>query len=339
MTNHNGAPDNSLDFDPNADYLKEVQGEGEGADAEASGEIPAVDPAFEAATIASVAEATDPSPDPVAEAQIAELHAELGVTVTGEENPTEAAAADSLADTGLLETADGLETAVETVSEDVVEPSHAAETENPVTETGAGLAEAAMVGAVAVAGVEQAIETIEKEPIDVTALNNKIVRMPSRQRSEAIADLSEEEISAITEELLRMSKLDDSFDRVYGMLSTFNKSERILQQPDTVEALKTILTNGRTHLYNVDRIITLPGVGEKVLANLEVRSGVIESSLNFFSNYTDKSSHESGLKVVTEMNLTIPELRTIAEGLKSKGDSYTRFVRHFGAGTIYPELR
>ena len=31
MTNHNGAPDNGLDFDPNADYLKEVQGEGEGA--------------------------------------------------------------------------------------------------------------------------------------------------------------------------------------------------------------------------------------------------------------------------------------------------------------------
>ena len=167
MINHNGALDNSLDFDPNADYLKEVQGEGEDAAVEASGEIPAVDPVFEAATIASVAEATDPSPDPVVEAQIAELNAELGVAVTGGENLAEAAAADALVDTGLLEVADGLENTVKTVTEDIVEPSHAADTENPVTVTRAGLVEAAVVGAVAVAGVENAIEGgLEKETVE-----------------------------------------------------------------------------------------------------------------------------------------------------------------------------
>ena len=127
MTNYNGAPDNSLDFDPNADYLKEVQGEGEGAAVEAGGEIPAVDPVLEATTIASVAESTDPAPDLLVEAQIAELNAELGVATTGGETPAEALTADSLASTGLLEVADGLNDTVNTVMEDVVVPSHEAD--------------------------------------------------------------------------------------------------------------------------------------------------------------------------------------------------------------------
>ena len=319
----------------------ETRGEGEVADTEAGGEIPAVDPVFEAATIASVAEATDPSPDPVAEAQIAELNVELGVTVTGGENLAEAAAADALVSTGLLEVADGLENTVKTVTEDIVEPPHSADTENPVTVTGAGIVEAAVVGAVAVAGVEKAIEAIEKEPIDVIALNNKIVHMPYLKRAEAIANLSEEEISAIAKHLLVIlhDGAGESFDRVYSMITTFNKSERILEQPETVEALKSIFTNTRIHLYNVGGIINLPGIGEKVLADSEVRNAIIESTTRFFSNYDDKSSHESGLRIVDEMKLSALELRAIAEGLKGKGDAYTRFVRHFGALTIYPELR
>lgn len=71
MTNLNGAPDNSLDFDPNANYLEEMK--------VANGEVSqdAVDPAFEVATLASVAETNNPAPDVNNESQIKALAAVL----------------------------------------------------------------------------------------------------------------------------------------------------------------------------------------------------------------------------------------------------------------------
>ena len=233
MTIHNGEPDNSLDFDPNADYLKEVQGERESAAVEASGEIPAVDLAFETATIASVAEATDPTPDHVAEAQIAELNAKLGVTVTGEENIAEAADADALVSTGLLEVADGLENTVKTVTEDIVEPSHSADTENPVTVT-----EAAVVGAVAVAGVEKAIEAIEKEPIDVIALNN-------RNKAET---MKVQNAAQLLDELRGLNKPETSGIDIYRKRSEVLYALKGVDTPEANELRRTVRDMEMPHI-------------------------------------------------------------------------------------------
>lgn len=80
MVNINGAPDNTLDFDPNANYLEEAR--------ERQSEVikERIDPSYEQSVLGSVAQSIDTTPDTVVEAHIAEIKDNLGVVslVSGE---------------------------------------------------------------------------------------------------------------------------------------------------------------------------------------------------------------------------------------------------------------
>lgn len=182
-------------------------------------------------------------------------------------------------------------------------------------------------------GVEQ------QEFIDATALNNRIVRIEDpRLKAEAIAALSGEEVAAVADKLLENSRAAyDPFNSVYGMLGTFNFDERILAQPETIEAVKNVFTGGDIHLYNVDRLVGIPVVSEAVFSDEGVHAAVVKSINNFFT-HADRSQAEIGLLMVDKLNIPSTELREIAENIKGNHDSYGAFFEHFGQRVLYPEL-
>jgi hypothetical protein len=181
--------------------------------------------------------------------------------------------------------------------------------------------------------------TEQQEFIDATALNNRIVRIEDpRLKAEAIAALSGEEIAAVADKLLENSTAAyDPFNSVYGMLGTFNFDERILAQPETVEAIKNVYIFGDVHLYNIDRLVGIPVVGEAILADEGVHAAVVKSVNTFFTR-ADREEAEIGLQMVDKLNIPSAELREIAENIKGNHDSYGAFFEHFGQRVLYPEL-
>ena len=102
-----------------------------------------------------------------------------------------------------------------------------------------------------------------------------------------------------------------------------------------------MLSSGRIHLYNVDRILALPGTKE-IFADSEVQKGVRNSVRSFVANLSPREKWENVSDaidwVVEGAGIDNRGLRSIAEELKGSSDTFQRFVTHFGAKRIYPEL-
>jgi hypothetical protein len=180
----------------------------------------------------------------------------------------------------------------------------------------------------------------ENEPIDAIALNNKIVNMRSeREKTEALANLSQQEISAAAQ-MIAKSK-DGS-----GMLDTltnFGNKQEIISQPEIIEAFKNNLANGM-HPYDIERVLTrtegLPDVSKEIFDDPAVKNGVQNSVKNFVSYQTERDwPHvvDSIDRVVKGINMSDQELRNIAEGIKGN-HIYQQFVQHFGMKRLYPEM-
>jgi len=176
----------------------------------------------------------------------------------------------------------------------------------------------------------------ESKKIDAVELNNKIVRMrDEKAKAEALAKMTPEEISAVAKNIAE-SKWENTLD----FLNNFRNKTEIIAQPEIADKLKKALSSGKVHLYDVDRILSLPGTKE-IFNDPEVQKGVKESIKKFVS-YQNSSEwkHVSGNidRVVKGANISNEGLRDIAEELKGNRSTFDLFVGHFGPKRIYPQL-
>lgn len=208
--------------------------------------------------------------------------------------------------------------------------------ENPIPEESPlEIPEAAVAGIVAGGAI---IEAVEQGPINVVALNNRIVNMrDSAKQAEAIATLSSEEVSAVAREILATSE-QYGFDNTYSLLKNFQFTPRLIAQPEVTQALRSLLGSGHTHIYNIDRIVNIPGFSPEILNDPEVKNGVKGSMQDFVTNHRAGDFGEIW-GVVDKMGIPPNELREIAESIKGSRDQYQEFVQHFGVKTLYPEVR
>ncbi len=177
-------------------------------------------------------------------------------------------------------------------------------------------------------------EVSEDSQIDAVALNNKIVNMPHHKQQEAIDNLTQEEIKAVAKNIAK-----GDFEHTLDFLNNFKNKPEIIAQPEIIDKFKKVLAGGNVHLYNVDRILGLPGT-EEVFKDAEVQKGV-KNSIRSFVSYQNSSEwpHVSGAidRVVKGANIDNKGLRDIAEEIKGNSDTFQLFVRHFGVKSLYPE--
>ena len=176
----------------------------------------------------------------------------------------------------------------------------------------------------------------EGEKIDVIALNNKIVNMGEKARNEALENLTQEEISAVAKNIAQ----GDS-ERMIDFLRNFNNKAEIVSQPEITNKFKEILSTGRVHLYNIDRIQNLPGISKEIFSDPEVQKGV-QNSIRSFVSYQNSREwpHVKDYidNVVEGAGISNQGLRDIAEELKGNTEAFQLFVGHFGTKRIYPEI-
>ncbi len=173
----------------------------------------------------------------------------------------------------------------------------------------------------------------EKEPIDVIAMNNEIVNMPHHKQQEALDNLTEDQVAAVG----RFVATEKGFDSVYQTLSNFKFKKEIMALPAVTEALKDVLKNGRTHIYNVDRVLhVLPeSLKAEILSDSSVKNGLIESSANSMKWAQDKSDRDAFLKKIGEIGFSSEDISKIGNLLREDSVAINALVDHFGSSNVY----
>lgn len=180
-------------------------------------------------------------------------------------------------------------------------------------------------------------EAPESEQIDAVALNNKIVNMrDEKAKAETLKNMTPQEISAVAKNIAK-----SDWEHTLSFLDNFRNKPEIIAQPEITEKFKKMLSSGRIHLYDVERILNLPGT-EEIFNDPEVQKGVENSVRSFVVNLNPREKFENVSdaldRVVKGANVSNQGLRNIAEEIKGNSDAFQSFVRHFGAKRIYPEL-
>jgi len=136
-----------------------------------------------------------------------------------------------------------------------------------------------------------------------------------------------------------IAKSDDGAEMLIFLGNFKNKNELIIQ-PEVIEAFKRSLSEGM-HLYDIDRLVGMPGVPEEIFNDPAVQRG-IQSSLKSFVTHQSEAewSSVSGAvdRVVAGAKISDGGLRNIAEEIKGNSDAFRIFIGHFGSKRVYPEL-
>lgn len=184
--------------------------------------------------------------------------------------------------------------------------------------------------------VPTGIEDAESKQIDAVALNNKIVAIRGeREKAEALANLSEEEISAVAKNIA-----SSDWEHTLSFLNNFRNKAEIVSSPEMTNKFKEMLSSGRIHLYDVDRIQGLPGISKEIFSDDATKKG-IKNSIKSFVSYQNGSEwphvSDSISRVVEGTGMDTQDLRDIAEEIKANADVFRLFVQQFGAKRLYPE--
>ncbi|MDD5397011.1 MAG: hypothetical protein PHW24_03050 [Candidatus Moranbacteria bacterium] len=180
-------------------------------------------------------------------------------------------------------------------------------------------------------------EKAEPQQIDAVALNNKIVNIRGEKaRTEAIANLSEEEISAVAKNIA-----SSDWEHTLSFLNNFQNKAEIVSSPEMTNKFKEMLSSGRIHLYDVDRIQGLPGISKDIFSDAAVKKGVKNSIKSFVSYQNGKEwphVSDSINRVVEGTGMETQDIRDIAEEIKTNSDVFGLFVQQFGVKRLYPEV-
>lgn len=188
----------------------------------------------------------------------------------------------------------------------------------------------------------EAVVTEKTEPakegpaIDPVEVNNRIMNIPEHKRQVAIDNLTPDEIQAVVKDIAK-----GDWESTLSFLGNFRNKTEIVSSPEMTNKFKEVLSSGRVHVYDIDRIQSLPGISNEIFNDESVKKGVKNSIKSFVVNIRSSDwPHVTNIinKVVERANIGTSDLRDIAEDIKADTEPYMRFIQHFGAKRIYPEL-
>ncbi len=174
------------------------------------------------------------------------------------------------------------------------------------------------------------VEIPEKDRARAIELNNRIVSIKNKEaKVAALESLTVEELSLIAKKIAADSKEGQN---ILPLLTNYANKPELIAQPEILGELKRLLSSGKIHLYNVERIISLPDT-EEILTDSAVRKGVQESMRGFFSavSENDLKYAESAIDAVKEkMAFNNSDLYEIAGLLAPEKEGLGKFIKHFG---------
>ncbi len=153
----------------------------------------------------------------------------------------------------------------------------------------------------------------------VTALNNQIVSgegmRDSRKRAEAIKNLSESQIEDVIGVIKSYS---GTFKVQYAFLNNFEFDPRIVTHPEMTEVFKNMLKS-EPHLYDVDRILSIPSFPKEILDDPEVRSSIIRSEADFLKRQAGQAGENFSFtrKIRREVAFSADEKNSLKELIKN----------------------
>ena len=153
----------------------------------------------------------------------------------------------------------------------------------------------------------------------VTVLNNQIVSgegmSDSRKRAEAIKNLSESQIEDVIGVIKSYS---GTFKVQYAFLNNFEFDPRIVTSPEMVAVYKGMLQS-EPHLYDVDRILSIPSFPKEILDDPEVRLSIIRSEADFLKRQAGQAGEDFSFtrRIQREVAFSADEKQILKELIKN----------------------
>jgi len=170
----------------------------------------------------------------------------------------------------------------------------------------------------------------EKGEFDPIAFNNELVALKrdEEKRQATLDAMTPEQISAVARHI---ASVDER--HLFSILGTFNEKPEIVTSPELTEKFSEMLSRGDVHVFDVERIATLP-VSDTLFSEPSVREGIQSSIATSFRRDKDIPGNlphvVKTIRMIAEkIKMTNDEFRSVAEKLRGS-DAMSMFAREFG---------